>query len=89
MRLAPGVDDRLDERTTAGASCATTASRRRRTAPIAACPLDAAARSPARAAARRTRRSLARFGSTPCKAQYRCRDCLEPFDYFKAHELDH
>ncbi len=23
------------------------------------------------------------FGSTPCKAQYRCADCLEPFDYFK------
>ncbi|MBI2970306.1 MAG: phenylacetate-CoA oxygenase subunit PaaJ [Gammaproteobacteria bacterium] len=23
------------------------------------------------------------FGSTPCKALYRCRDCLEPFDYFK------
>lgn len=23
-------------------------------------------------------------GSTPCKAQFRCRDCLEPFDYFKA-----
>ena len=28
---------------------------------------------------------LARFGSTPCKAQYRCVDCLEPFDYFKPH----
>ena len=28
---------------------------------------------------------LARFGSTPCKAQYRCGDCLEPFDFFKAH----
>ena len=23
------------------------------------------------------------FGSTPCKAAYRCRSCLEPFDYFK------
>ena len=23
------------------------------------------------------------FGSTPCKAQWRCRNCLEPFDYFK------
>lgn len=23
------------------------------------------------------------FGSTPCKAQWRCTDCLEPFDYFK------
>ena len=28
---------------------------------------------------------LARFGSTACKAQYRCGDCLEPFDLFKAH----
>jgi len=26
-----------------------------------------------------------RYGSTPCKAQYRCDDCLEPFDYFKPH----
>jgi len=26
---------------------------------------------------------VSRFGSTPCKAQWRCRDCLEPFDYFK------
>lgn len=26
---------------------------------------------------------LSRFGSTSCKALYECRDCLEPFDYFK------
>lgn len=26
-----------------------------------------------------------RFGSTPCKALYRCRACAEPFDYFKCH----
>ncbi len=26
---------------------------------------------------------LSVFGSTACRAQYRCRDCLEPFDYFK------
>ena len=26
---------------------------------------------------------LSQFGSTPCKAQWRCRSCLEPFDYFK------
>jgi ring-1,2-phenylacetyl-CoA epoxidase subunit PaaD len=30
-------------------------------------------------------REISRFGSTPCKAQYRCEDCLEPFDYFKPH----
>ena len=26
---------------------------------------------------------LSRFGSTPCKALYRCNACLEPFEYFK------
>jgi len=28
---------------------------------------------------------LAAFGSTPCKALWRCRSCREPFDYFKVH----
>lgn len=26
---------------------------------------------------------VSEFGSTPCKALYRCCDCREPFDYFK------
>ena len=26
---------------------------------------------------------LSQFGSTACKALHRCKDCLEPFDYFK------
>ena len=26
---------------------------------------------------------VSQFGSTPCKASYRCTSCLEPFDYFK------
>jgi ring-1,2-phenylacetyl-CoA epoxidase subunit PaaD len=26
---------------------------------------------------------LSQFGSTACKALYRCNDCSEPFDYFK------
>lgn len=26
---------------------------------------------------------ISEFGSTACKAQYQCRDCHEPFDYFK------
>ena len=30
-------------------------------------------------------RLVSRFGSTPCKALYKCDDCLEPFDYFKCH----
>ena len=28
---------------------------------------------------------LSQFGSTACKALYRCLDCREPFDYFKPH----
>jgi ring-1,2-phenylacetyl-CoA epoxidase subunit PaaD len=27
--------------------------------------------------------TVSEFGSTACKALYTCRDCLEPFDYFK------
>ncbi|MGZ2260192.1 1,2-phenylacetyl-CoA epoxidase subunit PaaD [Roseobacter sp. A03A-229] len=26
---------------------------------------------------------ISQYGSTPCKAQWRCTSCLEPFDYFK------
>jgi ring-1,2-phenylacetyl-CoA epoxidase subunit PaaD len=39
----------------------------------AACP---------RCGSRRTTR-ISEFGSTPCKALYRCDSCLEPFDLFK------
>jgi ring-1,2-phenylacetyl-CoA epoxidase subunit PaaD len=49
--------------------------RRREPAPPVPCP---------RCGSTRTR-ELSRFGSTPCKAQHRCEDCLEPFDYFKPH----
>ncbi|MBB3211449.1 ring-1,2-phenylacetyl-CoA epoxidase subunit PaaD [Herbaspirillum sp. Sphag1AN] len=28
---------------------------------------------------------ISQFGSTSCKSLYQCKDCLEPFDYFKAH----
>ncbi len=42
-------------------------------APTVACP---------RCGATETER-LSEFGSTPCKAHYRCRACAEPFDYFK------
>jgi len=28
---------------------------------------------------------LSHFGSTPCKALYRCTSCREPFDYVKPH----
>lgn len=26
---------------------------------------------------------ISQFGSTACKSQYQCNDCLEPFEYFK------
>jgi ring-1,2-phenylacetyl-CoA epoxidase subunit PaaD len=35
-----------------------------------------------RCASRSTTR-ISEFGSTPCKAHYRCEACREPFDYFK------
>ena len=41
--------------------------------PVIACP---------RCRSRETER-LSEFGSTPCKALYRCLSCREPFDYFK------
>jgi ring-1,2-phenylacetyl-CoA epoxidase subunit PaaD len=28
---------------------------------------------------------ISHFGSTACKALYRCLSCLEPFDYFKPY----
>ena len=28
---------------------------------------------------------VSRFGSTACKALYKCNECMEPFDYFKCH----
>ncbi len=31
-------------------------------------------------------RLISQFGSTACKALYKCEDCLEPFDYFKCHK---
>lgn len=31
----------------------------------------------------KTTKMISQFGSTACKALYKCEDCLEPFDYFK------
>lgn len=33
----------------------------------------------------RDTKEISRFGSTPCKAQWQCNACLEPFDRFKCH----
>ena len=60
--------------TGAGRRIDISALRRRAAAPVA-CPRCGSANT----------RELSRFGSTPCKAQYRCEACLEPFDYFKPH----
>ncbi|SPH23646.1 Putative 1,2-phenylacetyl-CoA epoxidase, subunit D [Defluviimonas aquaemixtae] len=43
------------------------------TAPVVACP---------RCGSEATER-VSEFGSTACKALYRCSECSEPFDYFK------
>jgi ring-1,2-phenylacetyl-CoA epoxidase subunit PaaD len=42
-------------------------------APVVACPRCGSHAS----------EKVSEFGSTPCKAHYRCTSCLEPFDYFK------
>ena len=82
------LDDRLDRGAGRRASCRTTASPRRstkrRSRPVAAQPARAQDRDGRLPALRfSAHRAGQQFGSTPCKAQYRCRDCLEPFDYFK------
>ena len=79
--LAPGAREKLRcygiAPPAAGAAVQVDVSalRRSRTATAVPCP---------RCGSERTR-VLSQFGSTACKAQYRCEDCLEPFDYFKPH----
>jgi ring-1,2-phenylacetyl-CoA epoxidase subunit PaaD len=46
-----------------------------RSGPAVACPLCGSSQT----------RLISQFGSTACKALYRCNSCLEPFDYFKPH----
>ena len=48
---------------------------RRRAAPMVACPHCGSPHT----------QLTSEFGSTPCKALYKCLDCREPFDYFKCH----
>jgi ring-1,2-phenylacetyl-CoA epoxidase subunit PaaD len=48
---------------------------RSRSEPAVPCPLCGSGRT----------RLISQFGSTSCKALYRCSACGEPFDYFKAH----
>jgi ring-1,2-phenylacetyl-CoA epoxidase subunit PaaD len=51
------------------------ASSRLRESPRPACPQCGS----------RETREVSHFGSTPCKAQWRCLACAEPFDHFKCH----
>ena len=48
---------------------------RRRAAPAVSCPNCGSPHT----------QLTSEFGSTPCKALYKCLDCREPFDYFKCH----
>ena len=41
--------------------------------PVVPCPLCGS----------KNTRMVSLFGSTACKSQYQCNECLEPFDYFK------
>lgn len=43
--------------------------------PVVACPICGSTHT----------ETTSQFGSTPCKALYKCLDCREPFDYFKCH----
>lgn len=45
------------------------------TSPTAACPQCGSTHT----------EEVSRFGSTPCKALWKCLDCAEPFDRFKCH----
>ena len=48
---------------------------RRRAAPAVSCPHCGSPHT----------QLTSEFGSTPCKALYKCLECREPFDYFKCH----
>ena len=60
-------------------------SRRASTSPASARCAATGASCRVRAADRTRRRWSSQFGSTACKALYRCDACREPFDYFKPH----
>ena len=83
-RAVAGLDHRLDERGRPPQAAATTASRRRRPSSSrralfgeqeVACPQCGSDNT----------ELLSEFGSTSCKALWRCKACREPFDYFKCH----
>ena len=72
--IAPPAETVIDISGLRGGAAAAV-SRRARPAPTIACPHCGSHHT----------EITSQFGSTPCKALYRCLDCREPFDYFKCH----
>jgi len=72
--IAPPAQQVIDISGLRGGLAAAVA-RRATPAPVVACPHCGSTHT----------ELTSQFGSTPCKALYKCRDCREPFDYFKCH----
>jgi ring-1,2-phenylacetyl-CoA epoxidase subunit PaaD len=76
QRSADGAHaDSAAAATTRRTVAAAAVARRAVAAPIVACPHCGSQHT----------EITSQFGSTPCKALYKCLDCREPFDYFKCH----
>ena len=73
--IAPPAEQVIDISGLRSDAAAASAISRKRPALVVVCPHCGSGRT----------RITSQFGSTPCKALYRCDDCLEPFDYFKCH----
>jgi ring-1,2-phenylacetyl-CoA epoxidase subunit PaaD len=73
--IAPPAEQVIDISGLRSDAAADSAIRRKRPLLVVACPHCGSSKT----------RITSQFGSTPCKALYRCDDCLEPFDYFKCH----
>jgi ring-1,2-phenylacetyl-CoA epoxidase subunit PaaD len=73
--IAPPAQQVIDVSRLHAGGAAAAVSRRAWAAPTVACPHCGATDT----------EITSQFGSTPCKALYKCRACREPFDYFKCH----
>ncbi|AXA92641.1 1,2-phenylacetyl-CoA epoxidase subunit PaaD [Massilia sp. YMA4] len=73
--IAPPAQQVIDISGLRGGGLAAAVSRRASVLPTVACPHCGSTHT----------ELTSQFGSTPCKALYKCLDCREPFDYFKCH----
>ena len=73
--IAPPAQQVIDISGLRGGAAAAVARRAAPAAPTVACPHCGSTHT----------EITSQFGSTPCKALYKCLDCREPFDYFKCH----